>query len=102
MPYHVELSTRALHDLDVLYFEKNVEESRAAWLWFNGLQDAVDSLESLPNRCPIAPESKTAGRELRQLLYGDKPHVYRIIFSVDEGLRMVKVFHIRHGARENL
>ena len=100
MPYRVELSSRALHDLDILYFEKNVEESRAASLWFNGLQAAVDSLDLLPGRCPIAPESETAGRELRQLLYGNKPHVYRIIYSIDESLKVVSVFHIRHAARD--
>ena len=102
MPYRVELSSRALHDLDVLYFEKNLEDSHSASLWFNGLQEAVDSLELLPNRCPVAPESKTTGRVLRQLFYGNKPHTYRIIFSVDEDLQVVKILHIRHGARENL
>jgi mRNA-degrading endonuclease RelE of RelBE toxin-antitoxin system len=102
MTYHVEFSVRALHDLDVLYFENNVEESLASSPWFNGLQDAVYSLELLPNRGPIAPEAKNAGRRMRHLLCGKKPHFYRIIYEVDESLRMVKVFHIRHGARRPL
>ena len=102
MTYHVEFSVRALHDLDVLYFEKNVAESQAASRWFNGLQDAIDSLATLPNRCPIAPEGRNMKRELRQLLYGKKPHVYRIIYQVDKTKQMVKVFHIRHGARQPL
>jgi mRNA-degrading endonuclease RelE of RelBE toxin-antitoxin system len=37
---------------------------------------------------------------LRQLLYGRRPHVYRIIYEIDEGNRIVSVLHIRHGARD--
>lgn len=37
---------------------------------------------------------------LRQLLYGRRPHVYRIIYDIDEGSGIVHVLHIRHGARD--
>jgi len=40
--------------------------------------------------------------ELRQLLYGKKPHVYRIIYEVDEARRTVLLIAIRHGARPTL
>jgi toxin ParE1/3/4 len=102
MTYRVEFSIRALLDLEVLYFEKNVAESVAAAQWFNGLQDAIAGLATLPHRCPFAPERKGKDRELRQLLYGKKPHIYRVIYDVDENQRMVRVFHIRHGARSAL
>ena len=102
MTYLVEFSIRALHDLEVLYFEKNVADSRSAEQWLNGLQDAIDGLASLPNRCPPAPEGQGAKRELRHLLYGKKPHIYRVIYEVDESRRMVRVFHIRHGAMQSL
>jgi plasmid stabilization system protein ParE len=99
MTYRVEFSVRALLDLEVLYFEKNVAESRAAARWFNGLQDAIEGLATLPNRCSLAPEAKGENRELRHLLYGKKPHIYRVIYEVDESRQMVKVFHICYGAR---
>jgi toxin ParE1/3/4 len=102
MTYHVEFSVRALHDLEVLYFEKNVAESRAAVRWFNCLQDAIDGLAKLPRRCPHAPESQGKTRKLRNLPYGNKPHIYRVIYEVDEGRQTVKIFHIRHGARQPL
>jgi mRNA-degrading endonuclease RelE of RelBE toxin-antitoxin system len=53
------------------------------------------SLEENPNRCPTIPEK--AG--LRHLLYGHKPHIYRVIYRVLEKRKQVDVLHIRHGAR---
>jgi hypothetical protein len=46
----------------------------------------------------FAPETARFPFEVRQLLYGRKPHVYRILFTI-EGER-VKILHIRHGRRE--
>ena len=41
MTYRVELTDRAVRDLEALYLEKNAEESRTAAHWFNGLEKAV-------------------------------------------------------------
>lgn len=43
----------------------------------------VSSLAHLPGRCEIAPESSSAPFEMRLLLYGHRPHVYRILFSIE-------------------
>jgi len=40
-------------------------------------------------------------RDLRQLLYGNKPHIYRVIYRILENQKHVDVLHIRHGARQN-
>jgi len=40
--------------------------------------------------------------QLRHLLYGHKPHVYRVISRVLEREKQVVVLHIRHGARQGL
>ena len=98
MTYRVELTDRAFRDLAILYEEKHVDESKAAARWFNGLEKAVDTLESLPRRCASALESKKCGRPLRHLLYGKRPHVYRVIFEIDEPRKVVNVLTIRHGA----
>jgi toxin ParE1/3/4 len=100
MAYRVEFTDRAVRDLAVLYEDKHVEESKAAARWLNGLEQAVDTLGDLPRRCPSAPESKKGGRKLRHLLYGKKPHVYRVIFEIDEPHKVVHVLTIRHGAME--
>ena len=102
MTYRVEISGRVLRDLETLYLEKYVSDSSAATHWFEGLREAIASLGSLPNRCPLAPESADTTRDLHQLLCGNKPHFYRIIHEIDEKDQRVGVYHIRHGARQSL
>jgi plasmid stabilization system protein ParE len=77
MAYSVELTLRAERDLEYLYQRISAAESAAAARWFNGLERAIQRLERFPRRCATAPESKKAGRPLRQLLYGAKRDVYR-------------------------
>jgi toxin ParE1/3/4 len=102
MAYLVELTARAARDLEILYVEKNAAESYAAARWFNGLEKAMDTLAAHPHRCPVIPEATKIKRELRHLLYGRKPHIYRVIFDIDEKQQTVYVLHIRHGARRTL
>lgn len=102
MAYRVEFAARAARDLEYLYLEKNAAESPAASRWLNGLEQAVNALAGHPHRCPAAPESRKLRRALRHLLYGKKPHVYRVIYEVDERRRKVWVLTIRHGARGKL
>jgi len=64
--------------------------------WYLGLRDAIRALQGSPNRCPAAPEDPG----LRHLLYGNKPHIYRVIYRVFEKPKQVHVLHIRHGARQ--
>ncbi len=100
MTYIVELADRAERDLATLFAEKNAVESVGAARWFNALEQAVYSLQTYPRRCPLAPESRKAGRPLRHLLFGKKPHVYRVIYAIDDQNKRVRVLTIRHGAME--
>ena len=43
----------------------------------------------------MTPESD----KFRRLLYGNKPHIYRVIYRVLEKQKQAEVLHIRHGAR---
>ena len=98
MAYAVSISSRAQRDLAELYEEINVAFSDAALRWYRGLKQAIVSLELHPNRCrPIRKRDK-----LRQLLYGHKPNVYRVIYRVQEKQKQVDVLHIRHGSRRKL
>jgi toxin ParE1/3/4 len=98
MAYLVNIASRAQRDLSDLYGEINAEHSEAALQWYRGLKDAILSLEEQPNRCPATREK--AG--LRHLLYGNKPHIYRVIYRVEEKKKHVEVLHIHHGARRKL
>jgi plasmid stabilization system protein ParE len=100
MEFRVEMSTRAARDLTDIYKWIHGEESTAAGRWFNGLEQAIYTPGRMPRRCPLAPEARAAKRSLRQLLYGDRPHVYRVVYKIDERRKAVYVLTIRHGARE--
>jgi plasmid stabilization system protein ParE len=95
MSYSVRITIRAERDLGLLFEAIHADRSTAAWKWYRGLKKAVLSLEKTPNRCPQTPEDP----KLRNLLYGRKPHVYRVIFRVVEAEWAVEILHIRHGAR---
>jgi toxin ParE1/3/4 len=100
MAYRVELTDRAKRDLSALYAQIDAVESAAAAKWFNGLEEAVYALANLPRRCPFALEGRRTKRPLRNLLYGNKPHVYRVIYEIDESDKVVYVLTIRHGAMD--
>jgi len=65
--------------------------------WFDGLYEALPSLDHLPNRCSLAPESRHFDEKVHQLLYGKRPHVYRALFVARQAT--VYILHVRHGAR---
>jgi plasmid stabilization system protein ParE len=96
MAYLVNVTARAERDFALLFYAINAEHSDAALKWYRGLKEAILSLEEQPNRCPETPENA----KLRHLLYGHKPHVYRVIYRVTEKSKQVDVLHIRHGARQ--
>jgi toxin ParE1/3/4 len=95
--YRVELAERAILDLESIYSEIDAENSPPARRWYNGLEELVLSLDRLPDRGTRTEED----RKLRQLLYGNKPHIYRIIYSINRSAKQVTVIHIRHGARDS-
>jgi toxin ParE1/3/4 len=98
MAYRVSTTPYAEHDLARLYLQVNAEYSDTAMEWYLGLKAAILSLEQQPNRCPITRKKD----KLRHLLYGHKPHTYRVIYRVIEKRKEVEVLHIRHGARRRL
>jgi toxin ParE1/3/4 len=96
MAYLVSITSRAERDLADLYREIDVEYSDTARKWYLGLKQAILSLKEQPNRCPLTL------RNLRHLLYGRKPGIYRVTYRVREKQKQVEVLHIRHGARRKL
>jgi plasmid stabilization system protein ParE len=95
MAYLVRIAARAEYDLALLYGDINAADSEAVRHWYEGLKKAILSLAQQPKRCAVAPENK----RLRNLLYGRKPNVYRVIYRVSERRKQVDVLHIRHGTR---
>ena len=98
MEYRVEGTARARRNLDRIFSFIQAEESDHAFNWFSGLAEPMHSLSELPNRVPATRENPA----LRHLLYGKKPHVYRIIYHVDDAAKLVTIITVRHGARRPL
>jgi len=96
MEYQVQLTGPALQDLRDIYQYIRVEDSSAAEDWYIGLRATIFSLAQLPLRGSLLEEEDDT---LRRILYGNKPHVYRILYKIDLKHRLVTVLHIRHGAR---
>ena len=72
-------------------------DAEAAVRWYNRLQEVIFSLDAFPERAPLAPESKSFNRVIREVFHGRRQHKYRILFTVTENA--VHVLHVRHGAR---
>jgi plasmid stabilization system protein ParE len=101
MAFRVEVSPQAEQDAEAILEWLIAEGAGDAGLrWFARLKDAIASLAQMPRRCELAPENASVPFELRQLLYGHKPHLYRILFTVENDI--VYVLHIRHGRRRRL
>ncbi len=100
MAYRVELAKSAEVQLEELYLWVVERAPSQGAAWFNGLEHAILSLDQHPRRCRIAPESFDRDQPIRVLNYGRSPHVYRVFFTVDETAKVVRVVHIRRGARQ--
>jgi plasmid stabilization system protein ParE len=101
MTFRVETTTIAEQEADtILAWLMSQHAGDAGIRWFLALQDAIASLAEFPMRCPLAPESSAFPFEVRQLLYGHPPHVYRILFTIEH--ETAYVLHIRHGRRQPL
>ena len=101
MTFQVETTAEAEQDADaILEWLISQHAGDTGLRWFLALQDAIASLADFPERCPLAPENTTFPFEVRQFLYGNPPHVYRILFTIGE--QRVYVLHIRHGRRRPL
>src|SRR2546427_9548998 len=99
MAFRVKISAQAERDADaILEWLLSQHTGQAGIDWFLALDPAFASLAEFPERCPIAPETTRFPFEVRQLFYGRKPHIYRILFTIEGDC--VHILHIRHGRRK--
>jgi plasmid stabilization system protein ParE len=95
MEYLVRLTERAAQDMEIIYEFIGAASSEAAFCWFRELAEGIHSLETYPER----GTRLSGAKRRRQLLFGSKPDIYRIIYDIDKKNLAVNVLHIRHGAR---
>ena len=106
MAFRVEIEPQAFDDLDsIAEFIRANGSFAIAEKWFNGVIEDIASLDEMPARCPVAPESEELGQEVRLLLHGRRNRTYKIYFSIEYGTPtrgIVRVFHVRHWAQRPL
>lgn len=96
MAYRVRLTPRA-GDADAIYRRVTIGAPFAGPRWYDKLIAALQSLDTFPERGQIVKDLSRSGHLVRRILFGRKPNVYRIYYSIRG--ETVRILHIRHGAR---
>ena len=99
MSYQVRFTRRALADVDASLAWLSSRSAPAA-RWRAGLIGRVAALEQSPDRYPLADEAAELGIDLRELIYGRRRGVYRILFTIDGST--VHIHRVRHAAQDRL
>jgi len=100
MTFEVRFQPIAEMDLEEAYYWAAQHAPTTAARWLDRFQVAIRSLSERPERCAVAPESHRLKRELRQFLFGRKPRVFRVLFTIDGAV--VRVVRIRRASRRML
>lgn len=100
MEYRIKIAAKAYADAEEAHAWIARHSPARAAKWYVNLIEAIESLQSSPARCALAPEADAFQEEIRQLLYGKRRGMYRILFSIRADT--VNVLRIIHGAREFL
>ena len=90
--FEVVVHQDAVDDLmrNYTFVQKHAPNTLAKWL--KPLQIHVKTLSRNPQRCPIARESKRVFLEVRELHFGRRPNVFRILFAIDKAtVRVLKI-----------
>src|SRR5437588_9183854 len=98
MKFEVIVQPSAQAEMEAAYVSLARRAPISAARWYNRLLDAINSLADNPERCSLAPEDEYFSQEIRNLLYGKRKNVYRIIFTVQG--TTVHVLHVRRGTRQ--
>ena len=101
MTYRVVVQPLAKADLEAAYLWAARHAPETAIRWFSRFETALQTLDRNPERCPFAREQgRIEDIELREFLFGRRPNVYRVIFTVDQD--MVRVLRVRRAQRRFL
>ena len=99
MAYRVEIARNAEVELEELFVWVVERAPQQGVTSFNRLEKTILSLDRHPKRCPVAAQSIDPSHPVRVLTFGRKPHGYRVFFTVDDDSSVMRVVHVRRGAR---
>ncbi len=100
MCFTVNITRRA--DGDVAAAEAAVSQLGAAALnrWRSRLLRVIEILERDPHRYPESEDAANVGLDLREAIYGRKPQLHRVLFTIDD--QTVTIHRVRHAAQDRL
>ena len=97
MKHQVLLQRLAVQDLDEAYSWAAQHAPTSATRWLERIRRALQTLDTNPQRCPLARENAKVEFELREFHVGKRPNVFRAIFTIDGD--NVRVLRIRRAQR---
>lgn len=100
MTYQVILQRLAEQDLSEAYSWAAKHAPRTAGRWLDRFQEALGTLAHQPQRCALAKENGKVEVEIRQFLFGKRPSVFRVLFTIDGNT--VRILRIRRAQRRFL
>lgn len=100
MKYRVVLQRLAIADLKEAHGWAAHRAPQTAARWLDRFEQALQTLDTNPQRCGFARENGKAPVELREYHFGKRPYVFRAIFTIDDPT--VRVLRIRRAQRRFL
>ena len=100
MAYAVNIARKATTDIFAIEKWLVPLGRRVIVRWQMQLSRAFRDLEDHPDRYAEAHETGHFGLDLRELIFGKRPHVYRVLFTLDENT--VNVLRILYAAHDTL
>lgn len=95
MKYGIRVMPEAEANIAAAYSYIAERSPANAATWVRGLYEQIDRLQMFPRRFGAAREAERFSEELRPLVYKS----YRIIFTIDDAARLVRVVYVRHAKR---
>jgi toxin ParE1/3/4 len=91
--FRVRITRTAERDLEDAWNYIAQDSPEEAEQFIRRLEEQIETLETLPERCPLIPENEILGTHYRHLVYGNYRSVFRIARNT------VYVLRVIHGAR---
>ena len=92
MKFDVELHEQARFDLQDAFHWAAARAPETAERWLDRFEEALQSLSTFPERHGLAAEATTHGREIRELHFGKRPNVFRVLYLIDgEKVRVARI-----------
>ena len=100
MKYRIIVTARAMRDADAAGAWIATQSQERAERWYRGLFEEIESLKLLPLRCPIVAERDKFPEEAREMLYGKRSHMYRVVFAIRGDA--VAILRVHHASQRDL